>query len=107
LGVVLAKLLIMPIIGFLSVEAMRYFVWAPAAATTASPTNISSLALVMALEFTTPTANNVMVMVDIFVRQDDNNNRIGNEMARLLAWQYAAAPVFLTLSVAGALVVAR
>jgi predicted permease len=106
LGVVLGKLLVMPLIGFLSVESLRYFVWAPAAAAaTTSPTNISSLALVMALEFATPTANNVMVMVDIFVRQEDT--RIGNEMARLLAWQYAAAPVFLTLSVAGALVVAR
>ena len=50
--------------------------------------------LVLMIVFITPTANNVMVMVEL----SGSGSKEG--MARLIAWQYAVAPVLLSLTVA-------
>lgn len=52
------------------------------------------------MAFLTPTANNVMVMVEL-----SGGNREG--IARVIAWQYAAAPLMLSLTVSLAVAVAN
>ena len=47
------------------------------------------------LVFITPTANNLMVLVELSA-----GSRVKQDMAQLIAWQYAFAPVLLSLSVA-------
>jgi hypothetical protein len=47
--------------------------------------------LVMMVVFITPTANNVMVMVEL----SDSNLKEG--MARLIGWQYVVSPFVLSL----------
>lgn len=43
--------------------------------------------------FLTPTANNVMVMVEL-----NGHDGAKDGFASVIAWQYAAAPLFLTLN---------
>jgi len=43
--------------------------------------------------FLTPTANNVMVMVEL-----NGHDGAKEGIASVIAWQYAAAPLFLTLN---------
>jgi len=52
----------------------------------------ASFYLVAMIVFITPTANNVMVMVEL----SGSGSKEG--IARVIAWQYAAAPVLLSLS---------
>jgi len=52
------------------------------------------------MAFLTPTANNVMVMVEL-----SGGNREG--IARVIAWQYLAAPLVLSLTVSLAVGVAN
>ena len=52
------------------------------------------------MAFLTPTANNVMVMVEL-----SGGNREG--IARVIFWQYLAAPLVLSLSVTAAVSVAN
>ena len=51
-----------------------------------------SFYLVMMIVFLTPTANNVMVMVEL------SGSGVKEGMAQVIAWQYLVAPVLLSLS---------
>jgi predicted permease len=86
-AVVIGKMVVMPIIGVLTALFMDAYVWH-------IPESIHfSFYLVIMIVFITPTANNVMVMVDL----SGSNAREG--IARIIGWQYVATPLFLTLSV--------
>jgi len=56
-----------------------------------------SIYLVMMIVFITPTANNVMVMVELC--QGDNPG-IKEILSILIGWQYLCAPLFLSINVA-------
>lgn len=49
--------------------------------------------LVLMIVMITPTANTVMVMVELTGKGKNE------EMARIIAWQYALAPILLTVTV--------
>ena len=86
-AVVLGKMVIMPTIGFLSVWLFRTYFWS-------IPEYIDgSFYLVVLIVFLTPTANNVMVMVEL---GGDGGSR--EAIARTIAWQYAASPIILSLT---------
>jgi predicted permease len=86
-AVVIGKMVVMPIIGILTALFMDAYIWH-------IPESIHfSFYLVIMIVFITPTANNVMVMTDL----SGSNAREG--IARLIGWQYLAAPLFLSLSV--------
>jgi predicted permease len=86
-AVVIGKMVVMPIIGVLTALFMDAYVWN-------IPESIHfSFYLVTMIVFITPTANNVMVMIDI----SGSNAREG--IARIIGWQYVVAPLFLSLSV--------
>ncbi|KAL3934365.1 MAG: hypothetical protein SGBAC_009904 [Bacillariaceae sp.] len=85
-AIVIAKMIVMPIFGILSVRFFREYYWA-------LPEEISgSFYLVAMIVFLTPTANNVMVMVEL----SGSGSKQG--LARIIAWQYAAAPILLSLT---------
>ena len=85
LAIVMGKMIVMPIIGIISVWMLeRYGI--------DIPDEIDATCyLVMMIVFITPTANNVMVMVEL----SGSSSKEG--MARLIGWQYAASPVILSL----------
>lgn len=87
-AVVIGKLAVMPLVGF----ACVYIVEQIFEALSTSPLP-PSMMLVMMMVFLTPTANTVMIMVDLVDGQKE-------EMARLLAFQYMFAPFLLSCSVA-------
>mmetsp|Transcript_15998 Transcript_15998/g.39184 ORF Transcript_15998/g.39184 Transcript_15998/m.39184 type:complete len:551 (+) Transcript_15998:34-1686(+) len=85
-AIVIAKMIIMPIFGILSVIFFRQYYWD-------LPEDIAgSFYLVAMIVFLTPTANNVMVMVEL----SGSGSKQG--LARIIAWQYAAAPILLSLT---------
>jgi predicted permease len=93
ISIVLGKMLVMPAIGVLSALLLRAFVLK-------IPDDIdSSFYLVLMIVFITPTANNVMVMVEL-----SGGAREG--ISRVIAWQYAAAPLLLSLTMTTAVGVA-
>ena len=86
-AIVIAKMVVMPVIGVLSAILLKTCVLE-------IPESIStSFYLVMMIVFITPTANNVMVMVEL------SGSGTKEGMARIIGWQYATAPVLLSLSV--------
>lgn len=86
IAIVIAKMIVMPILGILSVIFFREQYWK-------LPQDIAgSFYLVAMIVFLTPTANNVMVMVEL----SGSGSKQG--LARIIAWQYAAAPVLLSLT---------
>jgi len=85
-AIVIGKMVVLPIIGILSCYIFSRFLWD-------IPSDIdASFYLVAMIVFITPTANNVMVMVEL----SGSGSKEG--IARVIAWQYAAAPVLLSLS---------
>jgi predicted permease len=91
MAVVLGKLVIMPIIGYVSVFVLHYLY--------PIPTEIAgSFYLVMLIVFLCPTANNVMVMVEL---SSGGGGGGGSKegMARIIAYQYMVAPLVLSLTV--------
>ena len=85
IAVVIGKMLLMPIIGILSTCFIEHYF-------TPFPDEIDATCyLVMMVVFITPTANNVMVMVEL----SDSNLKEG--MARLIGWQYVVSPFVLSL----------
>eukprot|EP00934_Nitzschia_sp_Nitz4_P000429 Nitzschia sp. Nitz4//scaffold258_size27474//19321//21045//NITZ4_008187-RA/size27474-processed-gene-0.21-mRNA-1//1//CDS//3329544491//429//frame0 len=87
--VVIGKLIAMPIAGFISAWGMYNLVWKDTI-----PKDIAgAFYLVIMVVFLCPTANNVMVMVELA----GSGSKAG--MARIIAWQYAVAPVLLSLTV--------
>jgi predicted permease len=85
IAVVIGKMLLMPIIGILSTWFLEHNY-------TPFPDEIDATCyLVMMIVFITPTANNVMIMVEL----SGSNSKEG--MARLIGWQYAVSPFVLSL----------
>jgi predicted permease len=94
LAILIGKMLVMPVIGFLSALFFRTYVWN-------IPDDIAgSFYLVVMIVFLTPTANNVMVMVEL----SGSGSKAG--IARIIAWQYAAAPILLSLTMTAAVGIA-
>lgn len=86
-AIVIAKMIIMPIIGILTTLVLKNYIWH-------IPEDIDApFYLVLMIVTITPTANNVMVMMEI----SGSGSKEG--MARIIAWQYAVAPVVLSISV--------
>jgi len=83
LAVVIGKMIVMPVIGIVSTWILQlYFI--------DFPEEIDATCfLVMMIVFITPTANNVMVMVEL----SGSSSKEG--MARLIGWQYVVSPVVL------------
>jgi len=91
---IVGKMVIMPIIGILLAIALKNYFWHV-------PDDIDgAFYLVLMIVFITPTANNIMIMVEL----SGSGSQEG--MARLVAWQYAVAPILLSISVAFAVSVA-
>jgi predicted permease len=95
LAAVVAKMIVMPILGIGSVALLLHL------------TSISfppAMTVVLMMVWITPTANNVMVMVDLASSSssnsangnDDDDDKYRQGMARIFAWQYALAPLLLS-----------
>ena len=84
-AVVMGKMMMMPICGMFSVWFLQQnFIIFPEAID-------STCYLVMMIVFITPTANNVMVMVEL----SGNGSKEG--IARLIGWQYVVCPVIMSI----------
>lgn len=84
--IVIGKMIIMPMIGITSALILRTYFWH-------IPDEIDgAFYLVLMIVFITPTANNVMVMVEL----SGSNTKEG--IARVIALQYAVAPLILSLT---------
>jgi predicted permease len=87
MGVVIGKMLILPIVGFLSTYLLRE------SQLLNVPKDIDgSFYLVLMIVFLTPTANNVMVMVEL------SGSGTKEGIAQSIAWQYMSAPFMLSLT---------
>lgn len=85
IAVVIGKMLLMPIIGILSTWFLEHNY-------TPFPDEIDATCyLVMMIVFITPTANNVMIMVEL------SGSNLKEGMACLIGWQYAVSPFVLSL----------
>jgi len=88
LAVVVGKLIVMPIIGISSVLILKNYFWDV-------PSDISgSFYLVAMVVFLTPTANNVMVMVEL-----TGGPSAKEGIAQLIGLQYLCAPILLSVTV--------
>jgi len=86
-GIVVGKMIVMPIIGIISGLVLQHYILD-------IPEDIApSFYLVIMIVFITPTANNVMVMVEL----SDSGSKEG--IAQVIGLQYLCAPVLLSLSV--------
>ena len=101
--VVIGKMIVMPIVGVTSTFLLSkvYVV----------PQEIAGgLYLVLLIVFLCPTANNVMVMVELASGSGGGSGGGGGgskeSLARIIAYQYAVAPIVLSLTVTGAVLMA-
>lgn len=85
-AIVTGKMILMPIVGMLSCWMLSLFLSLP-------DTIDEAVYLVCMIVFITPTANNVMVMVEL------SGSGTKEGIARVIGWQYAFAPLLLSLSV--------
>jgi len=86
LAIVVGKMLIMPAIGIASAVLFDRYIWD-------IPESINaSFYLVVMIVFITPTANNVMVMVEL------SGSGAQEGIAQVIAWEYAVAPLILSLT---------
>jgi hypothetical protein len=84
IGVVVGKMIVIPFIGILSAWVLKTFVWN-------IPKDIEgAFYLVLMIVFLTPTANNVMVMIEL------SGSGAKEGMATVIALQYMVAPVVLS-----------
>jgi predicted permease len=94
IGIVIGKMIVMPIIGILSGWILKTYFWH-------IPDDIDgSFYLVLMIVFLTPTANNVMIIVEL------SGSGAKEGIARVIALQYAVAPVILSLTMTIAIGVA-
>jgi predicted permease len=93
LYVVIGKMIVMPIVGVLSTLLLQTVY-------TVSEEIAGGLYLVLLIVFLCPTANNVMVMVEL---SSGGSGGGGSKegMARIIAYQYAVAPIVLSGTVTG------
>lgn len=90
-GIVIGKMIAMPLVGYASTLLLSTFYTVPHEIA-------GSLYLVLTIVFLCPTANNVMVMVELGGTGTDAKGSI----ARTIAYQYAIAPIVLSGTVTGA-----
>lgn len=84
-AIVIGKMLVMPIIGVVSTVLLKNIQHAPESIN-------APLYLVAIIVFITPTANNVMIMVEL------SGSGTNEGIARVIAWQYATAPLILSIT---------
>jgi predicted permease len=94
LYVVIGKMIIMPILGVISTLLLQTVYSVPEEIA-------GGLYLVLLIVFLCPTANNVMVMVEL-----SGNGGSKEGMARIIAYQYAVAPIVLSGTVTGSVLMA-
>jgi len=88
MGIVIGKLLLLPLVGFLSTYLLRI-----SEIFSNVPDDIDgAFYLVLMIVFLTPTANNVMVMVEL------SGSGTKEGIAQSIAWQYMSAPFMLSLT---------
>ena len=87
-AVLVGKLLVLPLLGFASVWVLlQVWEFPPTSSDARTPT-----LLVLLIEFIPPTANNVMIMVEVF------GSHHKEQMALLIGWQYVVSPLILSLT---------
>lgn len=87
-GIVFAKMVVMPIIGICTVWVLKNYVLH-------IPSEIAgAFYLVLMIVFLTPTANNVMIMIEL----GDCGKEVLEGVASVIFVQYAVCPVFLTIT---------
>lgn len=103
IAISVAKLIVMPIIGILSTALVKHYYW-----NSRIPDEIDGgVYLVAMLVFLTPTANNVMVMVELGSGgKGSESSGLKQAMARIIAWQYALAPIVLSITMTVAVSIA-
>jgi predicted permease len=95
LGIVIGKMIVLPLIGIISTLIFKSCYWYDI------PPNVKvSFYLVMMIVFLCPTANNVMIMVEL----SESNTKEG--IAQAIALQYAIAPLILGMTLTMAVSVA-
>ena len=93
-GIVVGKMVVLPFIGILTAWILKNYVWD-------IPSDIDgSFYLVLMIVFLCPTANNVMVMVEL------SGSEAKEGIAQVIALQYAVAPLVLSLTMTVAIGVA-
>jgi hypothetical protein len=93
-GVVIGKMIVIPFIGIFTAWALKKYVWN-------IPEDIEgAFYLVLMIVFLTPTANNVMVMIEL------SGSGAKEGMANVIALQYLVAPVVLSCTMTIAIGVA-
>ena len=93
-GIVIGKMVILPFIGIWTAWILKIYVWD-------IPSDIDgSFYLVLMIVFLCPTANNVMVMVEL------SGSRAKEGIAQVIALQYAIAPLVLSITMTVAIGVA-
>jgi predicted permease len=95
IGILVGKMLVAPLVGILLVWFLKTFCWS-------IPDDIdASFYLVLMIVFLCPTANNVMVMVEL-----SGSSSLKEGMAQVIALQYMVAPVILSVTMTVAVGVA-
>lgn len=95
IGILVGKMLVVPVVGILLVWFLKTFCWN-------IPKDIdASFYLVLMIVFLCPTANNVMVMVEL-----SGSSSLKEGMAQVIALQYMVAPVILSVTMTVAVGVA-
>ena len=94
-AIIVSKMVILPCIGFATTLVLKRYVWEIEADIAAS------FYLVVMIVFITPTANNVMVMVEL------SGSDVKEGVARVIAYQYMLAPFLLSLTMAVAVGIAQ
>lgn len=87
IAIIVGKMIVMPAIGITSALILKNYVWNIPDAIDAP------FYLVLMMVTITPTANNVMVMVEL------SGSGAKEGMARIIGWQYACAPILLSITV--------
>jgi hypothetical protein len=96
IAIIVGKMIFMPIIGFILCIFLKksHTIWE-------LPDEIDdSVYLVIMTVFITPTANNIMIMVEL------SGSASKEGMATLIGWQYMVAPIILSMNVAIAVSIA-
>jgi predicted permease len=86
IGIVVGKMIAMPVVGIASVLLFQEYVW------DMSLDSKSAIGLVLMIVCLTPTASNIIVMVEL------SGSSAKESMARVIALQYLLAPLILSLT---------
>lgn len=92
--IVIGKMIVLPIIGVISVLVLKY------TALSVDGSFEGPLCIVMLIEFLCPTASNVMIMLEL------SDSASKESIAKVIAIQYAVAPIILSLTMTATIKVA-